>query len=217
MSDTKTPRTDKEAKTNRNFQALCKSLELESNMLLDHLDYAWGIIANASGGDWKKESKDWQEAAARWRDTYHEILSAASESEGVMSSDTPRSDEVPHNVGELAMFCRKLERELGIAVHKIAVWKTERDALKAKTDAELSDLRKELEDNRNMLRVVGLDFITTREKLDAAESRNKELEGALESIEEYWNGSNNERAMQDACEYAVETARAALAKKDAAR
>jgi hypothetical protein len=98
------------------------------------------------------------------------------------NSDTPRSDEVPHNVGELAMFCRKLERELGIAVHKIAVWKTERDALKAKTDAELSDLRKELEDNRNMLRVVGLDFITTREKLDAAEARNKELTAVLDTL-----------------------------------
>lgn len=35
----------------------------------DHqLDTAWGIIANAHGGDWSKASDDWQEAATRWRD-----------------------------------------------------------------------------------------------------------------------------------------------------
>ena len=42
---------------------------------LDRLDAllktAWGIIANAGGGDWKKETTDWQEAAVRWRDDYH--------------------------------------------------------------------------------------------------------------------------------------------------
>ena len=27
-------------------------------------------------------------------------------------TDTPRTNAVPHNVPELAMFCRKLEREL---------------------------------------------------------------------------------------------------------
>jgi len=35
------------------------------------LEMAWGIIANAGGGDWKKETCEWQEAAARWRDDYH--------------------------------------------------------------------------------------------------------------------------------------------------
>lgn len=33
---------------------------------------------------------------------------------------------------------------------------------------------------------------------------------ALESIVEYWNGNNNERAMLDACEHNIETARKAL-------
>ena len=37
---------------------------------------AWGIIANAYGGDWTLASQEWQEAAARWRDTY---LSGPSE------------------------------------------------------------------------------------------------------------------------------------------
>jgi len=39
------------------------------------------------------------------------------------SSDTPRTDEVPHNVAELAMHARKLERENADlkAIHKAAI------------------------------------------------------------------------------------------------
>ena len=33
-----------------------------------------------------------------------------------MKSETPRSDATPHNVPELAMLCRKLERELSAAI-----------------------------------------------------------------------------------------------------
>lgn len=43
----------------------------------DALERAWGIIANASGGDWQKESPEWQDAAARFRDeVYHPSLTA---------------------------------------------------------------------------------------------------------------------------------------------
>lgn len=38
------------------------------------LNWAWTIIANAGGGNWEKETADWQEAAAKWRDEYHETL-----------------------------------------------------------------------------------------------------------------------------------------------
>ncbi len=34
------------------------------------LEAAWGIIANAGGSDWTRESEEWREAAARWRDEY---------------------------------------------------------------------------------------------------------------------------------------------------
>lgn len=37
----------------------------------DLLEWAWGIIANAGGGNWELESQEWREAAARWRDAYH--------------------------------------------------------------------------------------------------------------------------------------------------
>ena len=41
---------------------------------LDLLDTAWGIISNAHGGDWDLASKDWREAAERWRDEFHSEL-----------------------------------------------------------------------------------------------------------------------------------------------
>ncbi len=34
----------------------------------------WIVLANVSEGDWHKQSQDWQDAAARWRDNYFEVL-----------------------------------------------------------------------------------------------------------------------------------------------
>lgn len=34
------------------------------------LESAWGIIANANGGNWDLETKEWKEAAEKWRDKY---------------------------------------------------------------------------------------------------------------------------------------------------
>lgn len=42
--------------------------------LVDLAEVAWGIIANANGGDWSKASAEWREAAGRWRDRYHALL-----------------------------------------------------------------------------------------------------------------------------------------------
>ncbi len=36
----------------------------------DLLETAWGIIANAHGGNWEAASDDWREAAEKWRDRY---------------------------------------------------------------------------------------------------------------------------------------------------
>lgn len=48
----------------------------ERKRLLDIIDTAWGIIANAGAGNWQRESKEWQEAAARWRDSIMPEVSA---------------------------------------------------------------------------------------------------------------------------------------------
>ena len=42
-------------------------------------------------------------------------------------SDTPISDSTPHNVAELGVLCRKLERELGATKERIRLLIAERD------------------------------------------------------------------------------------------
>jgi hypothetical protein len=44
---------------------------MQLTQLREQLEWAGGIIANTGGGDWEKESHEWQEAATKWRDAYH--------------------------------------------------------------------------------------------------------------------------------------------------
>lgn len=46
----------------------------EIDTQLDMIEQAWGIIANVGGGDWDKETADWQEAAKRFRERWHNLL-----------------------------------------------------------------------------------------------------------------------------------------------
>jgi hypothetical protein len=52
-------------------------------------------------------------------------------------------------------------------------------------------------------------------ELNAANDRIKRLEEALECIREYWNRDNNNRAMIDACWYAIDKSSEALESKEA--
>jgi len=36
--------------------------------LTDAMELAWGVIANAHGGDWENASPEWKQAAEKWRD-----------------------------------------------------------------------------------------------------------------------------------------------------
>lgn len=36
----------------------------------DAVEIAWGIIANAHGGNWDEATPEWKAAAERWRDKY---------------------------------------------------------------------------------------------------------------------------------------------------
>jgi len=38
------------------------------------LEWAWGLIANAFGGNWDEASKEWKKAAERWRDEYYKVI-----------------------------------------------------------------------------------------------------------------------------------------------
>jgi predicted nuclease with TOPRIM domain len=91
-------------------------------------------------------------------------------------SDTPISDSTPHNVADLGMLCRRLERELNEA--------------------------------NEMFRKLNLHTLNLTDRF-------KRLEEALESIREYWNRDNNERAMEDACWNAIHTASKARKAKEA--
>lgn len=43
-------------------------------MNFDLAEAAWGIIANAYGGNWDLATPDWRDAAERWREEYHASL-----------------------------------------------------------------------------------------------------------------------------------------------
>lgn len=42
--------------------------------LMDLAEAAWGVIANASDGDWSRQKDEWVVAAQRWRERYHAAL-----------------------------------------------------------------------------------------------------------------------------------------------
>jgi len=44
---------------------------------VDLPEAAWGLIANAWGGNWDDADPEWRAAAIRWRDAYHESLEAS--------------------------------------------------------------------------------------------------------------------------------------------
>lgn len=48
----------------------------------DIVEMAWRIISNAGGGDWKKESPEWQVAAETFREKYHTHLRLEREIQG---------------------------------------------------------------------------------------------------------------------------------------
>ncbi len=62
--------------------------EQDTRRLRDMLELAWGLLANAGGGDWGREGPDWKAAAVRWRDEhYHPSLGAAMKAETEEGAD----------------------------------------------------------------------------------------------------------------------------------
>lgn len=60
--------------------------------VIDFAEWGWTIIANAGGGDWERESPDWQEAAGKYRDEFHDRIRhyASSDPSGTDSSSATR-------------------------------------------------------------------------------------------------------------------------------
>ena len=56
---------------------ICKECEKNGTWTFEGIEDAaemlWVVIANVSEGDWTKQTKEWQEAAAKWRDYYFKV------------------------------------------------------------------------------------------------------------------------------------------------
>lgn len=56
------------------FEAREQELLDRITALEDAAEMLWVVLANVSEGDWTKQSVDWREAAAQWRDNYFEAV-----------------------------------------------------------------------------------------------------------------------------------------------
>lgn len=46
-----------------------------TDLMADAAEALWGVVANASGGDWRQQTREWDVAAGRARDMYYAALS----------------------------------------------------------------------------------------------------------------------------------------------
>ncbi len=58
-------------------------VEKDREALIDALEFAWVVIANAGGGDWTRETEDWQDAAKRFHDMPGMAITFATKAEEV--------------------------------------------------------------------------------------------------------------------------------------
>jgi hypothetical protein len=57
--------------------------------LLDGMELAWSLIANAYNGDWDTAPKPWREAAERWRDEHWNSLLDRH----ILEREEPKTDD----------------------------------------------------------------------------------------------------------------------------
>ena len=99
-------------------------------------------------------------------------------------SDTPISDSTPHNVADLGMLCRRLERELNPANDRIQSLIEERDRAN-----RLADWKWNLRDEFELL--LGTDKI--EEGIEAV----KELKRRIKRLEEAGDALENDNYTSD--------------------
>ncbi len=76
------------------------------------LDAAWGLLANASGGDWDKEDPEWKAAAERWRDELFRQSDAIADKNTLAATATPEEPSEPQ---------RATHERPGVVIGDIAV------------------------------------------------------------------------------------------------
>ncbi len=83
----------------------------------DSIELAWGLIANVSEGDWTKQKKDWQDAAAKWRDEVFGINKIFDKKEEkkeckvLFGMEILTNNKIPHGT-----MCLAHKREDGVIV-----------------------------------------------------------------------------------------------------
>jgi len=96
---------------------------LDWENLNDLLELAWGLLANAHGGDWDLATLEWKKAAEQWRDKgYHPFLNRITKGmdEGEVPPDTahcPKCGGVADNGTDRIdppnpYFCKKCAAEM---------------------------------------------------------------------------------------------------------
>jgi hypothetical protein len=66
------------------------------NSMADAAEMLWVVLANVSGGDWNRQSPEWQEAAARWRDNYFAALKVTEPPPPGVDGGSVASPETDH-------------------------------------------------------------------------------------------------------------------------
>jgi hypothetical protein len=99
--------------------------------------------------------------------------------EGGEMSDTPISDSTPHNVADLGMLCRRIERELHAANERVRLLIAERDTARLQADRNYK-LREEFRE------LLGTDDVEQGVAVVRdMKQRIKRLEDAGDAMEKY--------------------------------
>ena len=85
--------------------------------MADLLEMAWGLIANAHGGDWDQATPEWREAAERWRDEY-----GGSSADSAATQAGKHADGIPVETAMWLLWCWYRPGEVRSAARDHPAW-----------------------------------------------------------------------------------------------
>ena len=152
--------------------------------LTDHLESAWGIIANAYGGNWEDaQNADWKPAAERWRDEYERLV---VEPAMKFANSTP---------DESADMIKHLDEEVEETYEKIGRLEAELRKEILRNDESLrliSELRSQLAESKKAeslmaMKLMGKEstYTSLETTFDMLKAQRDELRRKLEDVKEH--------------------------------
>lgn len=133
--------------------------------LVDSAEMLWVVLANVSGGDWTKQTQEWQDAAARWRDEYFEATRTAQAALGA------------GHISEEGTACANCHAPSHTFIEQ------QRDDLRARLDAE----RKAHATTERLLNLRRKDYETLEARLQAVETERDATDRAWQAQREKAN------------------------------